>query len=123
VQSKLVLENFELEICPCSVAAHRSSFCCVVVRDSTRAEGVPIKTDTASRQAIEGAPPFDAALFTRVASGAAGNESVHKAAAAAAAFCDLYDDADWDRVPSVLTEDFVEVRSPIILIMLSELLC
>ena len=30
--------------------------------------------------------------------------SVHKAAAAAAAFCDLYDDTDWDRVPSVLTD-------------------
>lgn len=56
--------------------------------------------------------PFDPATFARPGvGGAADPADASRVKAAMQAFCALYDNADADAVPDVLSEDFYEVRS------------
>ena len=59
------------------------------------------------------ATPFDPAAFSRPNSGGAlDSTDASKVEAVMKAFCGLYDEADVDAVPDVLSEDFYEVRKP-----------
>lgn len=60
----------------------------------------------------EKATPFDPATFSRPKTGGALDRAdATKVEAAMKAFCGMYDDANPDAVPDVLSEDFYEVHT------------
>ena len=60
----------------------------------------------------EDAIPFDPATFSRPkTAGALDHADTSKVEAAMEAFCGMYDDANPDAVPDVLSEDFYEVQT------------
>ena len=62
----------------------------------------------------EKATPFDPATFSRPKTGGALDRAdTTKVEAAMKAFCGMYDDANPDAVPDVLSEDFYEVHTDV----------